>query len=250
LEKAKAQGIIVIGYDRLIENTDAIDGLVQYNSVGTGRLQGQALLDGLAAWSGEGPYNIELFAGGPADPNAPNFFNGAMEILQPKIDDGTLVVVSGQTTFQDVATESWSNEKAQARMDSLLATFYSDKKIDGALSPNDGIARAIITAVENAGYTDPFPTSGLDAENDSVEWIWNGRQWSTVHKDQVPLITKVIDLIKIAQGGGNLPAGSETAQNGVKDVQVYALDPVVVTKANECQAFAGDPSGRDKLISC
>ncbi|MCB0886733.1 MAG: substrate-binding domain-containing protein, partial [Propionibacteriaceae bacterium] len=77
LENAKAEGILILGYDRLIENTAAIDGVVQFGAVRTGELQGNALLDGLAAEKGDGPYNIELFGGGPADPNAPLFFEGA-----------------------------------------------------------------------------------------------------------------------------------------------------------------------------
>ncbi|MDR2619991.1 MAG: sugar-binding protein [Propionibacteriaceae bacterium] len=240
LEKAKAEGIFILGYDRLLENTNAVDGVVQYGSVDTGREQAKALLAGLAAWKGDGPYNIELFGGGPADPNAPNFFKGAMEILQPKIDDGTLVVVSGQTTFQDCATEAWSADKAQERMDSLLATFYSDKDIDGALSPNDSIARAIITAVQNSGNTDPFPTSGLDSDVLSIEWIAAGTQYSTVDKPAKDLVAKTLELIKILQSGKDLPAGTGTAKNGVIDVQLFELPPVAVTKDNACTVFAND----------
>ena len=102
LEKAKDAGVYVIGYDRLLENTSGVDGIVQFGSVKTGELQAQALLQGLEELKGEAPYNIELFGGGPADPNAPNFFTGAMSVLQPLIDDGTLVVVSGQTGFHTV----------------------------------------------------------------------------------------------------------------------------------------------------
>lgn len=241
VEKAKAQGIFIIGYDRLIENTAAVDAVVQFGSLETGRLQGQALLDGLKALKGDGPYNIELFAGGPADPNAPNFFKGAMEILQPKIDDGTLTVVSGQTKFEEVATADWSNEKAQARMDSLLATNYADKKIDGVLSPNDGIARAIITSCLNAGQETPA-ISGLDAEDESVKWIGEGKQWSTVAKPTNDLVAKTIELIKILQSGQPLPAGTEVADNGKIKVEVFALAPTVVTKANCATFFANDPA--------
>ena len=138
--KAKEAGVAVIGYDRLIENTASVDAVVQFGSVRTGELQGQSLLEGLKELKGDGPYNIELFGGGPADLNAPNFFTGAMNVLQPKIDDGTLTVVSGQTDFTQAATPDWDNSKAQSRMDSLLSGFYADKKIDGVLSPNDGIA--------------------------------------------------------------------------------------------------------------
>jgi putative multiple sugar transport system substrate-binding protein len=240
LENAKAEGILILGYDRLIENTAAIDGVVQFGAVRTGELQGNALLDGLAAEKGDGPYNIELFGGGPADPNAPLFFEGAMKVLQPKIDDGTLVVQSGQTEFTQAATPDWDNAKAQARMDSLLSGFYSDKKIDGVLSPNDGIARAILTSAEQAGQDQPV-VSGLDAENESVKWIWEGRQYSTVAKPTDLLVSRTVELIQAAQKGEALPAGDDKTNNGVIDVPIFQLDPVVVTKANIKEVFANDP---------
>jgi putative multiple sugar transport system substrate-binding protein len=241
LETAAAAGVAIIGYDRMIENTEAVDAVVQFGSIRTGELQGQSLLDGLAARKGSGPYNIELFGGGPADPNAPNFFTGAMSVLQPKIDDGTLVVVSGQTDFTQVATTDWSNSEAQKRMDSLLSGFYADKKIDGVLAPNDGIARAILTSAEAAGQDVPV-VDGLDAENESVVSIWEGKQWSTVAKPTDLLVAKTIELIQALQQGNELPAPSEMVDNGATDVPVYALDPVVVTKDNAMEVFADDPS--------
>lgn len=246
LEEAEAAGIKIIGYDRLLENTTGVDGVVQFGSIKTGELQGQALLDGLAAQKGEGPYNIELFGGGPADPNAPNFFKGAMSILQPKIDDGTLVVVSGQTDFTQCATMDWDNAKAQSRMDSLLSGFYADLEIHGVLSPNDGIARAIITASEQAGQKIPV-VSGLDAENESVEWIWAGKQYSTVAKPTDVLVGKTVEIIKSLQAGNGMPAPDTNVNNGKKEVGVYELAPIVVTKENAQEAFAGDP-GRLELL--
>ncbi|MDD4106023.1 MAG: sugar ABC transporter substrate-binding protein [Eubacteriales bacterium] len=246
LEEAAANGIKIIGYDRLLENTTAVDGVVQFGSVKTGVLQGQALLDGLKAVKGEGPYNIELFGGGPADPNAPNFFKGAMTVLQPKIDDGTLTVVSGQTDFTQCATLDWDNSKAQARMDSLLSGFYSDKEIHGVLSPNDGIARAIITASEQAGQAIPV-ISGLDAENESVEWVWSGRQYSTVAKPTDVLVGKTIEIIISLQQGKGMPQPDTMVNNGKIDVGVYELPPLVVTKDNALEAFANDP-GRLALL--
>ena len=246
LEQAKAAGIYVIGYDRLLENTTGVDGVVQFGSVKTGELQAQALLDGLKEMKGEGPWNIELFGGGPADPNAPNFFKGAMSVLQPLIDDGTLTVVSGQMDFTQCATQDWDNSKAQARMDSLLSGFYSDKEIHGVLSPNDGIARAIITSCEQAGQEIPA-ISGLDAENESVEWVWAGRQYSTVAKPTDALVAKTIEIIKSLQAGNGLPEGTVAVKNGKIDVPVYELPPTVVTKENVKEVFANDP-GRLELL--
>ncbi|MBE5911967.1 MAG: sugar ABC transporter substrate-binding protein [Pseudobutyrivibrio sp.] len=246
LEQAKEAGVYVIGYDRLLENTSGVDGVVQFGSVKTGELQAQALLDGLQEWKGDGPYNIELFGGGPADPNAPNFFTGAMSVLQPYIDDGTLTVVSGQTDFTECATVDWDNSKAQSRMDTLLSGFYSDKEIDGVLCPNDGIARACITACENAGQEIPV-VSGLDAENESVEWVWAGKQYSTVAKPTEDLVAQTIEIIDSLQAGNGMPATDVTADNGVIDVPIYELPPVVVTKDNAKEVFANDPSRLELL---
>ena len=246
LEEAKAAGIYVIGYDRLLENTTGVDGVVQFGSVKTGELQAQALLDGLKEKKGEGPWNIELFGGGPADPNAPNFFKGAMSVLQPLIDDGTLTVVSGQTDFTQCATLDWDNAKAQARMDSLLSGFYADTEIHGVLCPNDGIARACITSCEQAGQEIPV-VSGLDAENESVEWVWSGRQYSTVAKPTDALVAQTVEIIKSLQAGNGMPATDVAVNNGKIDVLVYELPPVVVTKDNAKEVFANDP-GRLELL--
>lgn len=240
LEEARDSGIAIIGYDRLLQNTEAVDGVVQFDSIKTGEIQGQALLDGLAAQKGDGPYNIELFGGGPADPNAPDFFKGAMSVLQPKIDDGTLVVVSGQKDFTQCATMDWDNSKAQARMDSLLSGFYSEAKIDGCLSPNDGIARAIITSCEQAGQEIPI-VSGLDAENESVSWIWEGRQYSTIAKPTDVLVGKTVEIIKALQAGEGMPPVDKHVNNGKVDVGTYQLAPVIVTKENIQEVFKNDP---------
>jgi putative multiple sugar transport system substrate-binding protein len=239
LSKASDAGVAVIGYDRLIENTEAVDAVVQFGSIRTGELQGESLLEGLEA-TGPGPYNIELFGGGPADPNAPNFFEGAMSVLQPKIDDGTLVVVSGQTDFTQVATPDWDNAKAQARMDSLLSGFYADKEIHGVLSPNDGIARAILTSVKQAGQTTIPVVNGLDAENESIVSIAKGEQYSTVAKPTDALVAKTVELIQALQSGSGLPAADAQEPNGAKDVDIYQLDPIVVTKDNAAEVFADD----------
>ncbi|MDN6485949.1 MAG: sugar-binding protein [Ancrocorticia sp.] len=237
LEDAQAAGFTIIGYDRMIENTEAVDGVVQFGSVKTGEFQAEALLQGLEEEKGEAPYNIELFAGGPADPNAQLFFDGAMSVLQPKIDDGTLEVVSGQTDFTQAATQDWDNGKAQSRMDSLLSGNYADKEIDGVLSPNDGIARAIITSAEQAGQDIPV-VSGLDAENESIAWIASGKQYSTVAKPTQELVDQTMEIIDSLAAGDGMPEANDSADNGVKDVDVYALEPTVVTQSNLEEFFA------------
>ncbi|TFD65056.1 sugar-binding protein [Cryobacterium sp. Hb1] len=240
VKDAHDAGAIVIAYDRLILNTDDVDYYVAYDNFKVGELQGQALLDGLAAKKPEGPYNIELFSGNSADANAPVFFNGAMSVLQPKIDDGTLVVASGQTDIKQTATADWKPENAQSRMDSLLTSTYGSQEVDGVLSPNDTLARAIITSVKAAGKAIPVVT-GQDSEVESVKSIMAGEQYSTINKDTRVLVKQAIDMVKMLQTGGTPETNDDTYDNGNKIVPAFLLPPVIVTKDNAAEAYANDP---------
>ncbi|MBG6056808.1 putative multiple sugar transport system substrate-binding protein [Cryobacterium sp. MP_M5] len=241
VKAAHDAGAIVIAYDRLILNTTDVDYYVAYDNFKVGELQGQALLDGLKAKKPAGPYNIELFSGSSDDANSAVFFNGAMSVLQPKIDDGTLVVASGQTDIKQTATAGWKAENAQSRMDSLLTSTYGGKTLDGVLSPNDTLARAIITSVKAAGKEIPVVT-GQDSEAESVKSIMAGEQYSTINKDTRVLVAQAIDMVKVLQKG-ETPEVNDTKSydNGKKVVPAFLLPPVIVTKANAAEAYANDP---------
>ncbi|WP_369046867.1 substrate-binding domain-containing protein [Sinomonas sp. P10A9] len=242
LAQAKQAGATVIAYDRLLLNTPNVDYYVAYDNFKVGVLQGQALLDGMKAKKATGPYNVELFAGSPDDANAKVFFNGAMSVLQPKIDDGTLNVVSGQKSFDQAVTQGWKAENAQKRMDTLLASSYNAKTLDGVLSPNDTLARAIITSVKSAGKPIPVVT-GQDSEVESVKSIMAGEQYSTINKDTRNLVNKAIDMVKKLQAGQTPDVNDDKSyNNGTKVVPAFLLPPVIVTKANAKDAYANDPT--------
>ncbi|GAB3876292.1 substrate-binding domain-containing protein [Terrabacter terrigena] len=242
LKAAKDAGAVVIAYDRLVKNTNAVDYYVAYDNFKVGELQGQALLDGMAKKKPNGPYNIELFAGSPDDANAQVFFDGAMKVLKPKITDGTLKVVSGQTDFNQAVTQGWKAENAQKRMDTLLAANYTSTNIDGVLSPNDTLARAILTSVKAAGKPNPIVT-GQDSEVESVKSIMAGVQYSTINKDTRNLVKETIAMVTALQKG-QTPTVNDTKSynNGVKVVPANLLPPVIVTKENAAEAYANDPT--------
>ncbi|MEZ5189300.1 MAG: sugar-binding protein [Microbacterium sp.] len=245
LQQAADAGVTIIAYDRLIENTPNVNYYVAFDNFKVGELQGQALLDGLAARSGHAaPWNIELFSGSPDDANSAVFFNGAMKVLQPKIDDGTLKVVSGQTDIQQTATQGWKAENAQSRMDSLLTANYTSATIDGVLSPNDTLARAIITSVKAAGKDiSTFTVTGQDSEVESVKSIMAGEQYSTINKDTSLLVEQTIKMIGQLQKGEEVDVNdTEQYDNGVKVVPAYLLKPVIVTKENAAEAYANNPT--------
>jgi putative multiple sugar transport system substrate-binding protein len=238
---AHAAGAKVIAYDRLITNTPDLDYYVAFDNFKVGQLQGQALLDGMKAKKPTGPYTIELFSGSPDDNNAGVFFNGAMDVLKPEIEKGNVVVGSKQTDVKQTAIQGWKAEGAQARMDQLLTSTYGSKELDGVLSPNDTLARAIITSIKGAGKAVPVVT-GQDSEVESVKSIMNGEQYMTINKDTRNLVKETIAMVKALQTGGT-PQVNDTKSynNGSKVVDTYLLPPVAVTKANAAEAYANDP---------
>ncbi|MET8250535.1 sugar-binding protein [Micromonospora sp. NPDC005197] len=238
---AHQAGVKVIAYDRLIKNTPDLDYYVAFDNFKVGQLQGQALLDGMKAKKPNGPYNIELFSGSPDDNNAGVFFDGAMSVLKPEIDKGTVVVASGQKDVKQTAIQGWKAEGAQARMDQLLTSTYGGKTLDGVLSPNDTLARAILTSVKGAGKPIPVVT-GQDSEVESVKSIVAGEQYMTINKDTRNLVKETINMVKALQAG-NAPQVNDTKSynNGSKVVDTFLLPPVAVTKANAAEAYANDP---------
>jgi putative multiple sugar transport system substrate-binding protein len=151
------------------------------------------------------------------------------------------VVGSGQTDIKQTATAAWKAENAQSRMDALLTSTYGAKSIDGVLSPNDTLARAIITSVRSAGKPIPVVT-GQDSEAESVKSIMAGEQYSTINKDTRLLVNQAITMVKDLQAGKKAPVNdTKSYNNGVKVVPAFLLPPVIVTKANAAAAYANDP---------
>ena len=245
LQAAADANIPVIAYDRLIRDSENVDFYVTFDNYKVGVAQANGLLTGLgllnkdgSPGSATGPFNIELFAGSLDDNNAFFFFNGAMDTLKPFIDDGTLVVKSGQTDIEQVATLRWEQETAQKRMEDLLTATYNDgSRVDGVLSPYDGLSRGIITALQNAGFgtaANPMPVvTGQDAEIASVKLINDGIQHSTIFKDTRLLAEQAVVAAEAFLEGGEPQANdTETYDNGVKVVPSYLLEPVPVEEAD------------------
>ena len=233
-------GIIVVAYDRLIKKTPNVDYYTTFDNFGVGVIQANSLVAGLKErFPKTHPWNVELFAAGPPDDNNAFFFyNGAMSVLQPLIDKGDIKIKSGQMGMDKVGTLRWLAATAQARMDNLLSANYADgSRVDGVLSPYDGLSRGITASLRAVGYgTDaqPWPiVTGQDAETASVKLIISGEQYSTVFKDTRDLAKSTVELVDKVLGGGK-PEGldTKTYNNDVKVVPSILLTPHEVDKSN------------------
>ncbi|RWR31248.1 sugar ABC transporter substrate-binding protein [Sinirhodobacter populi] len=238
LENAAAADVKVIAYDRLIRDSGNVDYYATFDNFKVGVIQAASLVEGLKArFPDVKPWNVEIFGGSPDDNNAYFFYNGAMSILQPLIDNGSIVIPSGQTGMDKVGTLRWDGAVAQARMDNILSANYTQKHVNGVLSPYDGLSIGILSSLKGVGYGSgdlPMPiVSGQDSEVQSVKSIIAGEQYSTVFKDTRELAHVTVGMVD-AMFKGEEPAvnDTETYDNGVKVVPSYLLEPVEVDKSN------------------
>ena len=233
LGKAKEAGVLVIAYDRLISKTENVDYYATFDNFGVGVIQGSQIIEGLDLENQAGPFNVELFGGSPDDTNAFYFYDGAMSVLQPYIDEGKLVVQSGQMGMDVVGTLRWDGAVAQSRMENLLSANYTDKRVDAVLSPYDGLSRGIIAALRGVGYgtaDQPWPViTGQDAEVASVKAMIAGEQTYTVFKDTRELAAQTAKMVDQALKGETVDVNdTKTYDNGVKVVPSYLLTPYSV----------------------
>jgi len=244
LNKAAAAKIPVIAYDRLIRNSEHVSYYATFDNFKVGVQQASYIEEKLGLKDGKGPFNIELFAGSPDDNNAYFFFNGALSVLQPYIDSGKLVVRSGQTAFDQVATLRWDGAEAQKRMDNLLSAHYTSERVDAVLSPYDGISIGVIASLKGVGYgtaSKPLPiVTGQDAELASVKSIIAGEQTQTVFKDTRALAKKAVEMADALLKGEEAEVNDTTTyDNGVKVVPSYLLEPVSVDITNYEEVLIG-----------
>ena len=237
LQRAHEAGVLIIAYDRLISKTEFVDYYATFDNFGVGVIQGTQIIEGLDLENQAGPFNIELFGGSPDDTNAFYFYDGAMSVLQPYIDEGKLVVQSGQMGMDVVGTLRWDGAVAQARMENILSAHYTDKRVDAVLAPYDGLSRGIIAALRGVGYgtaDQPWPViTGQDAEVASVKAMIAGEQTYTVFKDTRELAAQTAKMVDQALKGETVDVNDTTTyDNEVKIVPSYLLTPYSVDLSN------------------
>ena len=246
LKEAKKKHIPVISYDHLIMNTDAAEYYATFDSYAVGIAHGKYIENKLNLQNTSSPKYIELFTGSLDDNNTHFFWDGAMEVLDPYIQSGALIVKSGEKAFETCAIQGWDREIAMKRMESLINSqgYTPDgskgSRIDAVLSPNDSIGNGIVRAFVNAGFTEKnIPViTGQDGELEAVQNVHKGLLGMTVFKDANILCDRVVRMTnQLAKHQEVEVNDTETYNNGKINEKTYMCDITVVDKTNYKKVF-------------
>ena len=234
LALAAENDVVVIAYDRLLMDSPNVNYYATFDNYGVGTIQGTYVKETLDLDNAEGPFNIEFTAGDPGDNNAGLFFAGAVDVLQPYLDAGKLVIKSGQKDFSEVATPAWATETAQNRAENILSSFYADgSNVDVWLCSNDSTALGVTNALA-ANYNGEYPIiTGQDCDIANTKNMIAGKQSMSVFKDTRTLAAQVVKMIGQILAGETVDVNdTETYNNNVIVVPSYLCEPVFANADN------------------
>lgn len=252
VEMAKADGVQIISYDRLIMDTDAIDYYVAFESLRIGQAMGQYLVDQAAAYGGTG-LNLYLYSGALTDSNSFEYFRGNWNALQPKIADGTFVVRNSEVAMkykdildltheqlyeimQSVDTE-WDPKVAKSLAEAdLTKAAAAEKELSFITAPDDNTARAVADAFMADADVKEYRLAGADGVEGSVQYIIDGKQDMTVYGNPELITTTAMDLATKLINGEKVET-TETVNNNKKEVATMRSDVQVITRDNIVQVF-------------
>ena len=216
VDKAAAEGIPVVGYDRLIEDPRAF--YLTFDNKGVGKI----IAESVKAAKPEGNYAI--IKGDPGDPNAGFLLEGMMEVIKPDVDAGKIKVVG------EASSEGWKPENAQANMEQILTA--NNNAVDAVLAQNDGMAGGAIAALQAQGLN--VPVGGQDGDLAALNRVARGTQTVSVWKDSRQLGKAAAEIAVALAGGTALDAvsGATKWSGGEKGVEMSAifLQPTPITK--------------------
>ena len=218
VEAAANEGVPVIAYDRLIEDSRAF--YLTFDNVEVGRMQARAVLE--AAPEG----NYVMIKGSPTDPNADFLRGGQQEVLQEAVDSGAITIVG------EAYTDGWLPANAQRNMEQILTA--NDNAVDAVVASNDGTAGGAVAALTAQGL-DGIPVSGQDGDHAALNRVARGTQTVSVWKDAREL-GKAAGEIAVELAGDTMASDIEGAAEWTSPAgtTLWAkfLEPVPITKDN------------------
>jgi D-xylose transport system substrate-binding protein len=240
LDKAKAQGVATIDYDRLTLNGSA-EYYVSFNNEGVGKLQGEGLVKCLTEKKVVNPV-VAYLNGSPTDNNATLFKNGYDSILKPKFDSKEYIKGG------DESVPGWDNNTGGTIFEQMLTK--AGGKIDGVLAANDGLGNAAITVLKKNGLNGKVPVTGQDATVQGLQNILAGDQCMTVYKAVKQEADKAAELAIALAKGTKLPVSDKVIDpESKREVPSVLLTPVAITFANVKDVVADGYVTKEELCT-
>ena len=216
IDKAAAEGIPVVGYDRLIEDDRTF--YLTFDNVGVGRIIAEEVMKAKP----DGNYAIIL--GDPGDPNVGFLRSGMEEIIGEAVAAGTIKIVG------EANSDGWKPENAQKNMEQILTA--NNNAVDAVLAENDGMAGGAAAALAAQGLN--VPLGGQDGDLAAINRVARGTQTVSVWKDSRQLGKAAGEIASALAGGAALDAipGATKFSGGEKGVEMNAilLTPTAITK--------------------
>lgn len=218
VDAAAAEGIPVLGYDRLIEDERAF--YLTFDNKGVGRI----IAESVTAVQPEG--NFAIIKGDKGDPNAGFLLEGMMEVIGAKVDSGAIKIVG------ESFTDGWKPDGAQRNMEQILTA--NNNNVNAVLAQNDGMAGGAIAALAAQGMN--IAVGGQDGDHAALNRVARGTQVVSVWKDARQLGTAAGNIAAQLADGTALDAidGAVKWSGGANGVEMNAifLDPTPITKDN------------------
>jgi D-xylose transport system substrate-binding protein len=218
LAKAKARGIPVIAYDRLIESPEVF--YISFDNKEVGRMQARAI------YAVRPKGNYAMIKGSSTDPNANLLREGQQEVLAPAIAKGDVKIVGEEYT------DDWKPEVAQKNMEQILTK--TGGKVDAVVASNDGMAGGVVAALSGHGVKG-VPVSGQDGDFAALNRVALGTQTVSVWKDSREL-GKTAATVAVELAKGQKPQGASVFNGGEKKVAMQSIlikpQPITADKLN------------------
>lgn len=224
VDQAKDEGVKVIAYDRMVNNSE-VDAFVSFDNERVGEMQAEYLVEEVP----EGKYF--LLGGSKVDNNAHIVREGQMNILDPLIDKGDIESVGDQWA------DKWSSEEALNIVENALTANNND--IDAIVASNDSTASGAVQALASQNLDGEVAVSGQDADLSAVKRIAEGTQSMTVYKPIEKIATKTAEVAVEVVKEGTVDT-DETMNNDAVDVPYVQLEPIEVTKDNLVDTVIAD----------
>ncbi|HEV8402924.1 MAG TPA: substrate-binding domain-containing protein [Candidatus Limnocylindrales bacterium] len=236
IAKAKAAGIPVIAYDRLIEDSSAL--YITFDNVAVGKAEADAVIKKVPKG------NYVLIKGDPGDPNAKTFLPQGWDQagLKDKVTSGDIKIIG---PADGTYTDAWKTEKAQSNMEAIIdSAVSSNTKIDAILAENDSTALGVVGALTGKSYGYP-PLSGQDGDTANLNNVALGRQYVDIWKNANELgKTAAAAALALCNGGkmDSLTLPANFIDPNVAPVAGLSSKPFTTPGGNTVSSFILQPT--------